>query len=67
MFLVFDHPNLTSSGGATYDCIYVAPGLVSLGGSNKYLFTPADPEPHARRKVEAIGGITEHFLISLIE
>jgi hypothetical protein len=31
MYIAFDHPSLASSGGATYECLYVAPELARCG------------------------------------
>jgi len=30
MFIVFDHPTLASSGGATYECLSVAPPELAI-------------------------------------
>jgi hypothetical protein len=40
MYIAFDHPRLTSSGGATYECLYVAPPELARCGRTSSINIP---------------------------
>jgi hypothetical protein len=40
MYIAFDHPRLTSSGGATYECLYVAPPELARCGGTSSIYIP---------------------------
>jgi hypothetical protein len=40
MYIAFDHPSLASSGGATYECLYVAPPELARCGRTSSINIP---------------------------